>query len=47
MLFLDSKTLNHAVDADARTRLLKELQALDIVPLLRSHLGTRTRNLFL
>ncbi len=37
MLFLDSKTLNHVVDADARTRLLKELQSLELVPLLRSH----------
>jgi hypothetical protein len=37
MLFLESKTLNHAVDANGRTRLLQELQERDIVPLIRSH----------
>src|SRR5688500_7132452 len=37
MLFLESKTLNHAVDADSRTRLLQELQERDMVPLIRSH----------
>lgn len=36
MLFLDSKTLNHAVDGDARTRLLHELQDLEFSPLIRS-----------
>jgi hypothetical protein len=36
MLFLDSKTLNHAVDGDARTRLLQELQDLEFTPLIRS-----------
>lgn len=37
MLFLESKTLNYAVDADARTRLLRELQEREMVPLIRSH----------
>ena len=37
MLFLESKTLNHAVDADARTSLLRELQEREMVPLIRSH----------
>ncbi|HEX5875091.1 MAG TPA: hypothetical protein VFY60_10625 [Pyrinomonadaceae bacterium] len=37
MLFLESKTLNHSVDADARTRLLRELQEREMVPLIRSH----------
>ena len=37
MLFLESKTLNHAVDTAGRTRLLHELQARDIVPLIRSY----------
>jgi hypothetical protein len=36
MLFLESKTLNLAVDADGRTRLLRELQERDITPLIRS-----------
>jgi hypothetical protein len=36
MLFLESKTLNHAVDGDARTRLLQELQDMDLTPLIRS-----------
>jgi hypothetical protein len=36
MLFLESKTLNHAVDANARTRLLQELQDLELTPLIRS-----------
>lgn len=37
MLFLESKALNHAVDADGRTKLLQELQERDMVPLIRSH----------
>jgi hypothetical protein len=37
MLFLESKTLNHAVDANGRVRLLQELQERDMVPLIRSH----------
>ena len=37
MLFLESKALNHAVDADGRTRLLQELQERGMVPLIRSH----------
>jgi hypothetical protein len=37
MLFLESKTLNHAVDVNGRTRLLQELQEREIVPLIRSH----------
>ncbi len=36
MLFLESKTLNHAVDGDARTRLLQELQDRELMPLIRS-----------
>src|SRR5215213_6358756 len=36
MLFLDSKTLNHAVDGDARTRLLEQLEEQDLKPLIRS-----------
>ena len=36
MLFLESKTLNHAVDGDARTRLLQELQDMELTPLIRS-----------
>lgn len=36
MLFLESKALNHAVDADGRTRLLQELQERDRVPVIRS-----------
>src|SRR5215216_6668810 len=37
MLFLQSKCLYHACDAVARTRLLQELQARGIVPLIRSY----------
>ena len=37
MLFLESKALNHAVDAGRRTRLLRELQEQGMVPLIRSH----------
>jgi hypothetical protein len=37
MLFLESKALNHAVDAAARTRLLRELQEQGMVPVIRSH----------
>jgi hypothetical protein len=37
MLFLESKALNHAVDADGRTRLLRELQDRGMIPLIRSH----------
>ena len=37
MLFLESKALNHAVDADGRTSLLRELQEREVVPLIRSH----------
>ena len=37
MLFLESKSLNHLVNADGRTRLLQDLQARDMVPLIRSH----------
>ena len=37
MLFLESKALDHAVNADGRTRLLQELQERDMVPLIRSH----------
>jgi hypothetical protein len=36
MLFLESKLLNHALDTAGRTRLLKELQDREIVPLIRS-----------
>jgi hypothetical protein len=36
MLFLESKTLNHAVDGDARTTLLQQLQDLELTPLIRS-----------
>jgi hypothetical protein len=36
MLFLESKTLNHAVKGDARTRLLQELQERELTPLIRS-----------
>ncbi|HEU4715119.1 MAG TPA: hypothetical protein VFS76_26455 [Pyrinomonadaceae bacterium] len=36
MLFLESKTLNHAVDAEARTRLLQQLQERELTPLIRS-----------
>src|SRR5829696_694515 len=37
MLFLESKTLNHAVDANGRTSLLQQLQERQIVPVIRSH----------
>src|SRR5919106_3957408 len=37
MLFLESRTLNHAVDADGRTRLLRELQEREMVPVIRAH----------
>ena len=37
MLFLESKALNHAVDAAGKTRLLRELQDQGMVPLIRSH----------
>jgi len=37
MLFLESKSLNHAVNTDGRTRLLQELQEHQMVPLIRSH----------
>jgi hypothetical protein len=37
MLFLESKSLNHPVNTDGRTRLLQELQQRDMVPLIRSH----------
>ena len=36
MLFLESKTLNYAVDAEARTRLLQQLQDQELTPLIRS-----------
>src|SRR5678815_1169448 len=36
MLFLESKTLNCAVDAPGRTRLLQDLHARNLVPLIRS-----------
>lgn len=36
MLFLESKALNHAVDAEGRTRLLQDLQEREMVPLIRS-----------
>ena len=37
MLFLESKTLNRAVDTAGRTRLLQELHERSLVPLIRSH----------
>ena len=37
MLFLESRTLNHSLDTAARTNLLKELQARNMSPLIRSH----------
>jgi hypothetical protein len=37
MLFLESKALNHAVDINGRTRLLKDLQERGMIPLVRSH----------
>jgi hypothetical protein len=36
MLFLESKTLNHTVEGDARTRLLQQLQERQLTPLIRS-----------
>lgn len=36
MLFLESKTLTHPVNVQDRTRLLEELQARNLVPLIRS-----------
>lgn len=36
MLFLESKTLNYAVEGDARTRLLQQLQERQLTPLIRS-----------
>lgn len=36
MLFLETKALNHAVDADDRTRLLRELHERGLTPLIRS-----------
>lgn len=37
MVFLESKALNHAVDAAGRTRLLRELQEQGMVALIRAH----------
>ncbi|HEX3252192.1 MAG TPA: hypothetical protein VHS05_22330 [Pyrinomonadaceae bacterium] len=37
MLFLESKLLNHAIDAAGRLSLLQQLQERDLVPLIRSH----------
>jgi hypothetical protein len=37
MLFLESKLLNHAIDAAGRLTLLQRLQERDLVPLIRSH----------
>jgi hypothetical protein len=37
MLFLESKTLTHSVNVQDRTRLLEELHARNLVPLIRSH----------
>src|ERR1044071_4834911 len=36
MLFLESKTLNRAVDAASRTALLQQLQERNLVPLIRT-----------
>ena len=36
MLFLETKSLNHSVDGDARTRLLQELQERGFTPMIRS-----------
>ena len=36
MLFLESKTLNYAVEANARTRLLQQLQERELTTLIRS-----------
>src|SRR5262245_24688084 len=36
MLFLETKTLNYAVDSNARTRLLQELQDEGLAPLIRT-----------
>src|SRR5215203_6684796 len=37
MLFLESKSLRHEVEADRRTGLLRELQERNMTPLIRSH----------
>src|SRR6185503_916681 len=37
MLFLESKTLNHPLNTDARLTLLKDLQDRSLTPLIRSH----------
>ena len=37
MLFLESKLLNHTIDAAGRLNLLKQLQERDLAPLIRSH----------
>src|SRR5215470_3251699 len=37
MLFLESKLLNHAIDASGMLTLLQQLQERDLVPLIRSH----------
>src|SRR6185295_2477122 len=37
MLFLESKTLNHPLNTDARLALLHELQERSLVPLIRFH----------
>ena len=37
MLFLESKALNHSVNIDGRTRLLRELTDRGMVPVIRSH----------
>lgn len=37
MLFLETKALRYAVSADGRVNLLQELQAREMVPLVRSH----------
>src|SRR5687767_15763161 len=36
MLFLESKTLNYAVEGEARIRLLQQLQERELKPLIRS-----------
>ncbi|HEX3184631.1 MAG TPA: hypothetical protein VHQ94_07535 [Pyrinomonadaceae bacterium] len=36
MLFLESKTLNYAVEGEARTRLLQQLEERELTPLIRS-----------
>lgn len=37
MLFLESKLLNHAIDASGRLALLQQLQERELIPLIRSH----------